>query len=241
MSDDGLWEVLPFDGGTFTSLEDGPNRGDVGVVVAHALRTRDGSVFLFDTGLAAGDPELDARFKIDEQPLEAALGEVGIELTSVVAAANCHLHPDHAGHNRALANIAPIYVQAAEQRLASRPGHTVRAFVEGPGVQYVEIDGDRDVAPGIRIVRTPGHTAGHQSLLVMTRRGRVLLAGQAIYTLDEWLGRPGRNGRAHATDAEEYGRTAARLRALPISSAYFAHDRRTWDAGPSDAPGMVEG
>jgi len=229
MTDDQIWEVLPFDAGTFSLTgEANPPPEQQGVIVAHALRARDGQVFLFDTGIAEGDPDLDAKFHPVERPLEEALTTVGIDLSEIVAATNCHLHPDHAGQNLRLANVAPIYVQSVERRLANEPGQTIPRFIEGPGVDYIEIEGDREVLPGIRILATPGHTAGHQSLLVMTRRGRVLLAGQAVYTLDEWVGRPGRHGRAHSQDVAAYDASFERLRRLSPAAVHFAHDRRSW-------------
>ena len=44
------------------------------------------------------------------------------------------------------------------------------------------IDGDHDVAPGVRIVATPGHTCGHQSVLVEGTDGlRTLVCCQASW------------------------------------------------------------
>jgi N-acyl homoserine lactone hydrolase len=229
-SGEGLWEVLPFDAGSFSFADDEPWPGEEGVVVAHALRDGRGNVFLFDTGINTGDPELDARYHPVARPLEVALAGVGIDLAMVRAATNCHLHADHAGQNAALAGI-PIYVQRPERLAASRPGYTVAAWIDGPGVTYSVIDGDRDVAPGIRILTTPGHSPGHQSLLVDTRGGRVLLAGQAIYSREEWLDRPGREGRSRAADQPAYDRSVARLRGLAPGEVRFAHDRATWQAG----------
>jgi glyoxylase-like metal-dependent hydrolase (beta-lactamase superfamily II) len=231
---DATWEILPFDAGTFTFSEDEPYAGEEGVVVAHALRRRDGRVFLFDTGISQGDPELDARYHPVERRLDVALAAIGIDLGQIDAATNCHLHADHAGQNFRLSGI-PIYVQRAERELAATPDYTVRAWIDGPGTTYRVVDGDADVAPGIRILATPGHTAGHQSLVVETRRGRVLLAGQAIYSRDEWLDRAGREGRTTARDQSAYDRSIARLRSLSPTQVRFAHDRATWDAAPSGA------
>jgi len=232
VSAEGLWEILPFDAGSFTFAEDEPYAGEEGVVIAHALRNSEGRVFLLDTGISAGDPELDDRYHPVERPLGEALESLGIGLADVEAATNCHLHADHAGQNHRLAGI-PIYVQRAERALAATPGYTVGAWIEGPDTTYRVIDGDTDVAPGIRILATPGHTAGHQSLLVDTQRGRVVLAGQAIYSRDEWLDRPGREGRTTARDRAAYDRSVARLRSLRPAEVRFAHDRATWTPEPS--------
>jgi glyoxylase-like metal-dependent hydrolase (beta-lactamase superfamily II) len=231
----GLWEVLAFDAGSFTFPPDEPWAGEQGVVVAHALRAHDGSVFLFDTGIAAGDPELDARYHPVQRLLDDALAALSIGLPEVVAATNCHLHADHAGQNHRLAGV-PIYVQRAEHTLASGPDYTVGAWVDVAGLRYVVVDGDVDVLPGIGLLATPGHTAGHQSLVVETRRGRVLLAGQAVYSRDEWVDRPGREGRSSARDPGAYDRSIARLRGLRPAGVRFAHDRATWSAAAEQGP-----
>ena len=229
MSRDGLWEILPFDAGTFTFAEDEPWAGEEGVVVAHALRAADATLFLFDTGIARGDPATDERYDPVERPLEDALAALGHGIEDVRAATNCHLHLDHAGMNHRLVGV-PIYVQRAEWFLAARPGHTNHDLIGGPGVTYTQIRGDHDVAPGLRILATPGHTVGHQSLLVETRRGRTLLTGQAIYSRDEWEGRPGREGRTRAPDADAYDASVAKMRASDPAVVHFAHDRRIWTA-----------
>jgi glyoxylase-like metal-dependent hydrolase (beta-lactamase superfamily II) len=223
MADDGLWEVIPFDAGSFTFPEDEEYSGEEGVVVAHLLRSAEGHLFLFDTGIGAGHPELDARYHPVERHLADALAALGHGIEEVVAATNCHLHADHAGQNHRVPGV-PIYVQSAERAAASRPGYTVAEWVDAPGVRYVPIDGDHVVLPGITILASPGHTAGHQSLLVTTRRGRVLLAGQAVYSRDEWEGRAGREGRTTARDAR-YDETVARLRGLDAAAIHFAHDK----------------
>ena len=51
--------------------------------------------------------------------------------------------------------------------------------VDFDGVRLEVHEGEADVAREVRIIPTPGHTPGHQSLVVETRRGRVVLAGQA--------------------------------------------------------------
>src|SRR6185436_154598 len=42
------------------------------------------------------------------------------------------------------------------------------------------LDGEAPIWPGLTVIPTPGHTAGHQSLVVETRQGRVVLAGQSF-------------------------------------------------------------
>jgi len=234
MADDGLWEILPFDAGSFTFPADEPWPAEEGVVVAHLLRAGDGRLFLFDTGIGAGHPELDARYHPVERNLLDALAALGHHADELVAATNCHLHADHAGQNHRIPGV-PIYVQRAERQAASDPDYTVTAWVDGPGVTYRPIDGDTDALPGIRILATPGHSPGHQSLLVDTRAGRVLLAGQAVYSRDEWLDRPGREGRSHARDLARYDASLRRLHETAAIRVHFAHDRAVAEAMDGDA------
>ena len=229
---EGLWEILPFDAGSFTFPDDEDYAGEEGVVVAHALRAPDGSIFLFDTGISAGDPEVDGRYQPVERALDEALASLSIGLADVVAATNCHLHADHAGQNYRLVGI-PIYVQRAEHAAASRPDYTIDRWVDLAGLTYQIVDGDTEVMPGVRLIATPGHTDGHQSLVVETRRGRVLLAGQAVYSRDEWLDRPGREGLSRARDRRAYRRSVDRLRGLEPAAVHFAHDRAAWSPSGS--------
>jgi glyoxylase-like metal-dependent hydrolase (beta-lactamase superfamily II) len=219
-------EIIPLDVGTFTFPADEPWPGELGVVVAYAIRRREG-VLLFDTGFGFGNAFLDERYHPTGPLVRDVLAEAGIRLVEVDLIANCHLHPDHAGQNASLPGI-PIHVQRAELATARAGDYTILEWVDGPGVEYVEADGDHELVPGIRVMSTPGHSPGHQSLVIDQRDGPTLLTGQAIYGLDEWLGTPGREGRSSARLPEAYEASVDRLRAIDPSRVLFAHDRRSW-------------
>jgi N-acyl homoserine lactone hydrolase len=219
-------EIIPLDVGTFTFADDEEYAGEIGLVVAYAIRRREG-VILFDTGFGFGDPELDARYRPQPRAMADVLGEAGIRVGEIQLIANCHLHPDHAGQNARFTGI-PIHVQAAELAHARKGGYTILDWVDGPGVEYVEASGDHELVPGVRILSTPGHSPGHQSLVVDGADGPVLLTGQAIYGLDEWAGTPGREGRSVARLPEAYDASVAKLRAVEPVRVLFAHDRRPW-------------
>ena len=107
----------------------------------------------------------------------------------------------------------PIYVQAAEWELAHTTDHTILEWIDFPGATYVPLTGDHEPFDGFRIIATPGHTKGHQSLAVQTDQGLVVLAGQAVYTVDEWAGEPDElEGRSGAPDRDAYDRSLERLR-----------------------------
>jgi len=111
--------------------------------------------------------------------------------------------------------------------------YTILEWVDFPGARYELIATDYELLPGIRVIATPGHTTGHQSLVVDTPQGANILCGQAVYSLGEWTGAPAaREGRSRAWNRDAYDRSVQRLRDLAPARVYFGHDRRSW---PSDA------
>jgi N-acyl homoserine lactone hydrolase len=222
-----LATITRLDVGEFTFPEDEPWPGETGVVVAYLVRHPD-AVLLFDTGLGLGESELDARYHPRARPIGDVLAAEGLELGDVDLVVNCHLHADHAGQNVTFRGT-PIYVQPAEREAARAPDYTIPAWVDGPGVEYRPVAGDHEVLPGVRVLATPGHSPGHQSLLVATAEGPTILAGQALYSVGEWIGRAGaREGRSSARDQPAYDRSVERLQAVDPVRVWFGHDRETW-------------
>jgi glyoxylase-like metal-dependent hydrolase (beta-lactamase superfamily II) len=220
-------DIVPLVLGEFRFAVDEPHAGEPGVVVAYAVRHRRG-VLLFDSGFGFGDDELDAYYRITARHVPDVLAEAGIAMDDVTAVVNCHLHVDHAGQNSLFPGI-PIFVQPAEWEVAHTTDHTILAWIDFPGAAYRPIAGDHEPVEGIRIVATPGHTVGHQSLVVATARGDVILAGQALYTPGEWAGvAHAREGRSRAPDVTTYDRSVERLKALDPVQVAFAHDREVW-------------
>jgi glyoxylase-like metal-dependent hydrolase (beta-lactamase superfamily II) len=71
------------------------------------------------------------------------------------------------------------------------PGLVLRALLlpeknfDLPGYRWRLLDGDTELAPGLTVLRTDGHTPGHQSLLVhLPQSGPVLLTGDACYWME---------------------------------------------------------
>ena len=227
-------DVIALPTGEFTFPPGDPYAGLAGVVVAYAVR-HSGGVFLFDTGFAQPEPELDefyGRWQVRIRSLPDVLAEAGILPAEVTAIANCHLHVDHAGQNARFPDV-PIYVQPEEWAAAHEPDYTVATVFSFPGARFALIGGDHEVAPGIRLIATPGHSPGHQSLVLGSGadpgHGPTLLAGQAVYTRGEWIGAPdAMEGASSAQDVAAYRRSVARLRSLNPRRVLFGHDRRGW-------------
>jgi N-acyl homoserine lactone hydrolase len=221
--------IAPLEMAEFRFADDEPLAGQTGVVMAYAVRHDDG-ILLFDTGFGFGSDEVEARYHPRARRLPDVLAEAGIAVADVTAVVNSHLHIDHAGQNDLFPNV-PIHVQPDEWRTAHTTEYTILEWVDFPGARYEVVAGDHDLLPGIRVIATPGHTAGHQSVVVDTPEGRSILAGQAVYSHGEWTRAPSAwEGRSRAWDRDAYDRSVQRLRDLEPARIYFGHDRRSGPA-----------
>ena len=189
--------------------------------MGYAIRHPRG-VVLLDTGFGFGNASLDERYHPRTRRIGDVLVEAGVDPGDVTTVVNCHLHVDHAGQNAAFAGI-PILVQPAEWEVAHTTEHTILEWIDFAGADYRPIAGDHDIVDGIRVIATPGHTPGHQSLAVDTDEGLVLLAGQALYTVEEWVGEPTiLAGLPNAPDPDAYARSLAVLAGALVSTPIAA-------------------
>jgi N-acyl homoserine lactone hydrolase len=135
---------------------------------------------LVDTGM------IDTTPAIEDDGEEWHPNPLPDELVSRVAVVvNTHLHFDHCGGNRLFPGIA-IHVQRRELADArTKDDYTVREWVDFPGATYVEHDGEAEILPGVKLLPAPGHTAGHQVVVVETDEGSVVLAGDVGDSFEE--------------------------------------------------------
>jgi N-acyl homoserine lactone hydrolase len=134
---------------------------------------------LVDTGMIDSTPELDTDWHPTPHPLPPDL------VRRVAAVVNTHLHFDHCGGNRLFPG-QPIHVQARELSDArTQDDYTIREWVDFPGATYAEHEGEAEILPGVRLVPAPGHTAGHQIVVVETDEGTVVLGGDVGYSFRE--------------------------------------------------------
>ena len=122
------------------------------------------------------------------QELIPALTAAGARPEEISIVIHTHLHYDHAGNNR-LFPRARFFVQREELRYALAPTSFDASAYFAPhlgitpdylGTRFDLLDGDAEIAPGVRVITTPGHTPGHQSVLVETAAGRYCIAGDAV-------------------------------------------------------------
>ena len=203
-------DVIPLHLADVTYPASHPLAGQDGPVLAFALRHPQGLV-LVDTGIGEGNAWIDENYRPRNRDLREALAAAKLDAASVVAIVNTHLHFDHCGQNRAFSDV-PIHVQRRELELARGEGHTIREWVDFPGARYETADGDREIVDGVSVLATPGHTPGHQSVVVRIGDGLVLIVGQAA-----------QDARAFATGPADA--SVHRLRELNADRIHFSHDR----------------
>lgn len=218
-------EVETFRLADFTHPAESDLAGRPGLVMGYAVRHPAG-VLLFDTGLGLGNAQVTEWLHAQINRLPGMLRDRGIHPDDVVAIANCHLHFDHCGQNLWFPD-RPIYAQADEYEATRTEDYTIPDWVDFPGVRYELIRGEHELLPGIRLVPTPGHTAGHQSMLIDGAGSRIALVGQAFYTRAEWEGSdaPEVSGLHGAWNQDAYRRSRELLRAFEPQQVLFGHDR----------------
>src|ERR1700754_2359665 len=134
-------------------------------VNVHVIEHPDARV-LVDTGITALHPAA-----ADLDPRIWPLSEQDFDLAGINIVVNTHLHFAHCGGNHLFAG-KPIYVQRQEVDDAlGEEGDTIREWVQAPGVEYVPVDGELELLPGLRLVPAPGHTPGMQVVVVETGGG----------------------------------------------------------------------
>jgi N-acyl homoserine lactone hydrolase len=232
----GLEDIRRVQLGHYTMPEDSSLPHQKIVVIAYAIRHPDGLV-LFDTGIAEGHEEAERRYPpIIRRSLREALSTIGVAMDEVRAIANCHFHLDHCGGNPLFPGT-PIFAQQAEYDASDSLDYTLPEVVRFDGAKLELHDGDADIYDGLRVIPTPGHTPGHQSLLVETRDGRVLIAGQATNDASEYaraqLAWQVRQGGTEE-EAPEVADWVARVQeAFAPRRVLFAHDLAVWEPAPS--------
>jgi N-acyl homoserine lactone hydrolase len=205
--------------------------GEKVIVCAYLVRFAD-QILLFDTGIGVGRAQSETTFgPIHRRDLRSELRGVGVGLDEISVVVNCHLHLDHCGNNPLFPGI-PIFVQQAELVALPTLDDAMPELIEFENVKLEVHEGAADISTGLRIIATPGHTPGHQSLVIDTADGKVLLAGQAVDFASDYA--RAQYGFDVEADTDEEITPAplpwlAELRRLDIRRVLFAHDRLVWD------------
>ena len=149
-----------------------------GFVVLHP-----GGAALVDTGVGGPQEVLDD-WRVVNRTVADALAEIDMSPADIGLVINTHLHFDHCGQN-AVFHHAPHYVQRAELSRAQTESPELCDWVDFMNARWELLDGDAEVLPRVEVIATPGHTSGHQCVIV---RGEGdgdetdVLIGDAAYT-----------------------------------------------------------
>jgi glyoxylase-like metal-dependent hydrolase (beta-lactamase superfamily II) len=202
------------------------------IVVCSYLVRFDAGLLLFDTGIGRGHADVEMQYgPIQRRPIHPALAALGLQATDVTRVANCHLHLDHCGNNPLFPHT-PIFVQKQELDAMSSLDFVLPELVDFDGVALEVHEGEAQIAPGLRIIPTPGHTPGHQSLLIDTSQGRILLAGQAMDSASEFARAQFALALRESGSTEEAPNPPlwlCQLREHEVRLVLFAHDLLSWD------------
>jgi N-acyl homoserine lactone hydrolase len=198
---------------------------------------------IFDTGIGVADPETEAHYRPHRRSLDAACRDFGCDMGEIDVVVNSHLHFDHCGANPTLATRR-IVVQSTELESTGRAGYTFPELVDFDGATYDRVDGEAEIADGLVVLPTPGHSPGHQSLVVRAEDGTLLMAGQAMdFSTTTSAPVP---GEASAYASAHLARRASlevgpplapwpdwleRIEQFDPSRVVFAHDGATFESG----------
>lgn len=191
-------------------------------VHAWLVRHPDGAI-LVDAGVGIGDPSIDAWYRPSVTRLGDALGAIGVDLSEVAALVLSHLHFDHCGQQAAL--TAPVFVQAIEHEAAQADGYTVPDWAAIAHGRLRLVHGDDEVAEGFHLLATPGHSPGHQSVLIEAGDDRVVLAAQCAFHAAELRSGEPATSNLHDAAWEAPARDSLRrIRSLGPAACELSHD-----------------
>jgi len=173
---------------------------------------------LFDPEGKGGDPILPVMRPRDA--VDARLAEAGLKAGDLDGVITSHWHFDHAG---GIADLHPTPILAQQAEIDAHKDLDPRLFWLAGEHNLRPVHGDEVLAPGVTIVSTPGHTPGHQSLLVETAQGAYLFTSDAVYTAINW----NTNTPGAMVDEAQGMKSMQRLRDVAAearATVIFSHD-----------------
>jgi len=159
-----------------------------------------GKHILIDTGIGnKGDEKFVDNYAVDRRPsIEESLAEIGVNPGEIQIVINTHFHFDHAGGDttrlsdgRVVPTFANAehYVQRGEWQQAMNPNERTRAsyILENYEIlsklnRLILLDGNAEIVPGVHVLKTPGHTEHHQSVVIRSKGETLCFLGDLIPT-----------------------------------------------------------
>ena len=184
--------------------------------------THPGGALLVDTGVG-GPQEVLNDWRVVNRSVADALAGLDMTPADVSMVINTHLHFDHCGQNAVFAHAA-CYVQRAELRRAERESPELSDWFGWMNARWELLDGDTEILPGLSVITTPGHTVGHQCVVVSASSGRDVLLGDAAYTPHQYAGPADKDLLpGQASDPVAWRGSLGRIRSLAPARVHFCH------------------
>jgi glyoxylase-like metal-dependent hydrolase (beta-lactamase superfamily II) len=189
-----------------------------GFVVIHP-----GGAALVDTGVGGPD-QLLADWRVVNTTVADALAGIGMSPADIGMVINTHLHFDHCGQN-AVFRHAPYFVQATELSRAKTESPELYGWFDFMNARFELLDGDTELLPGLSVITTPGHTSGHQSVVVTAADGSTdVLIGDAAYTPQVYREAPADLPDGQAADRGSWEQSLTRIRSAGSGGrVHFCH------------------
>jgi N-acyl homoserine lactone hydrolase len=168
----------------------------------------------------------------EDQYFDQRLAQLGVKPEDIKTVVLSHLHFDHAGNLQTFKSTgAKILVQAAEKEGAFgfagvAQGAHIKADYDG--IPFETISGDTEIADGVSVLLTPGHTWGTMSLKVdLKNTGTMIFTSDAVYMSDSYG--PPATGAAIVWDSQAWLRSVEKIRAIAAqtnATVVFGHDAK---------------
>jgi N-acyl homoserine lactone hydrolase len=195
----------------------------------------DGDYLLWDTGHSMTAPNVAPKVSIVDQ-----LAKLDIKPEQIKYVGISHYHGDHTGQIASFPkSTVLIGAKEWEAITAPKPAEGVNfkpfeSWIKGESkVEALALDKDVFGDGSVIVLRTPGHTPGHQALLVKLQSGSYILSGDAVHFREnlESNGAPAFNYDRAQTVAsvERLKKIAANLKATII----IQHDARDIEKLPA--------
>jgi glyoxylase-like metal-dependent hydrolase (beta-lactamase superfamily II) len=195
-----IWQVKAMRMGSITldrsAMTHFKGKGEIIEVPIWACAATNGEVnIVIDTGLhdleSARKAEPGCHQKPDEQVVNAIKNAMGWSPADINYVINTHLHYDHCGGN-AFFPQSKFIVQRTEWETAAKPiaseaAFYIDEFYGKKAVKYFQwdfADEEKDILPGLKVIPTPGHTRGHQSVLLNIGKGVLCVSGDICNVAD---------------------------------------------------------
>lgn len=165
----------------------------------------------------------------DTTYLEDSLAALELTPDDIDVLVLSHLHFDHAAN-------AKSFTGGKTRILVNRDEHEGALGIDGPfkgahlkvdyeGIDFELVEGDAEIAPGVSVIDTPGHTWGTMSLRVDLPGGTKIFTSDAVYLTESWG--PPAIGAAIVWDSVRWLESVEKLRRIAEETqaeVVFGHD-----------------